>query len=190
MIVDLNDLFVKDSSSLYAAGNRGTILFSTDKGNTWEKQITERTENLHSIKFNNNDIGIASGDDNVFLRSSLGESTDYSTTDNISLISDSKEKEETSSSYLKDNYPNPFNPSTKISYFIPEFSKVEIKIYDIAGKLIEVLENGFKPKGLYSVNFQSSGTLPSGAYFYQLNIFDEYDSRLISTETKKMLLIK
>ncbi len=188
--VNLNDLFVKDSTSLYAAGDRGTILFSSDKGNTWEKQITERTENLHSIKFNNNDIGIASGDDNVFLRSSLGESTDYSPTDNsISLMTDSKEKVEPNSSYLKENYPNPFNPSTQISYFLSTSSNVEISVYDISGKLIQILENGNKDAGINSVTFNASN-LSSGIYFYRINAYEPSGLKLIFTETKRMILLK
>ncbi len=68
---------------------------------------------------------------------------------------------------LSQNYPNPFNPKTIISYALPKSGKVVLKIYDVLGKEISVLENGFKESGRYSVNFDGS-SLSSGMYFYKL----------------------
>jgi len=50
---------------------------------------------------------------------------------------------------LSQHYPNPFNPSTKISYSIPINSKVVIKVYDVAGKEIETIENSERGSGTY-----------------------------------------
>lgn len=83
---------------------------------------------------------------------------------------------------LEQNYPNPFNPSTVISYNLPLSGAVELKIYDIIGNEITVLENGFKQAGEHSVNF-SAGGLSSGIYFYTLKSGE-------FTLTKKMMLIK
>ena len=67
--------------------------------------------------------------------------------------------------HLFQNYPNPFYPSTTISYSIPQTSLVSIKVYDILGNEITTLINKEKPKGNYKVKFNES-KLASGIYFY------------------------
>jgi hypothetical protein len=88
---------------------------------------------------------------------------------------------------LYQNFPNPFNPSTKISYQIPELSFVTLEVYDVLGNEIETLVNEEKPAGSYEVEFSShSGevrNLPSGIYFYRLQAGNYIES-------KKMILIK
>jgi hypothetical protein len=83
---------------------------------------------------------------------------------------------------LKQNYPNPFNPSTKIEFSLPENGNVSITVFDITGKLVATVVNGFKTTGNYSVEFNASG-LSSGIYFYTLKA-EGFE------ETKKMLLVK
>jgi hypothetical protein len=83
---------------------------------------------------------------------------------------------------LSQNFPNPFNPSTKIKYSIPQSSKVVIKVFDILGNEIETLVNEEKPAGTYEVTW-SAANLSSGVYLYQL-MAGSYN------ETKKMLLMK
>lgn len=80
------------------------------------------------------------------------------------------------------NYPNPFNPSTTISYQIPKASKVTLKIYDILGKEVAVLVNGYKEMGRYSVQFNAS-KLPSGTYIYEIRAND-------FVKSGKMMLLK
>lgn len=83
---------------------------------------------------------------------------------------------------LEQNFPNPFNPSTIITYSVPKLSDVELKIYSITGELVKVLVDGnFKP-GNYEVKFNAS-QLASGVYFYRLTAGD-------FVQTKKMMLIK
>ncbi len=83
---------------------------------------------------------------------------------------------------LKQNYPNPFNPSTKIEFSLPNDGNVSIKVFDVTGKEVMTLTNGFRLKGNYSIEFNASD-LPSGAYFYKLKA-DGFEA------TKKMLLVK
>ena len=83
---------------------------------------------------------------------------------------------------LKQNHPNPFNPSTKISYTILEASFVSLKVYDVLGIEVATLVNFENPSGSYEVWFDAVG-LPSGIYFYQLKAGS-------FTDIKKMLLIK
>lgn len=83
---------------------------------------------------------------------------------------------------LYQNFPNPFNPATKISYDLPARNHVTLAVYDITGKLIETLANENQPAGSYEYYFDGS-KLSSGIYIYKLHS-DNF------TETKKMILIK
>ena len=68
---------------------------------------------------------------------------------------------------LAQNFPNPFNPVTRIDYDIPEDADVKLIVYDISGREIARLENGFRAAGRYSVFF-SGANFSSGVYFYTL----------------------
>ncbi|MBC8310765.1 MAG: T9SS type A sorting domain-containing protein, partial [Candidatus Marinimicrobia bacterium] len=88
-----------------------------------------------------------------------------------------------SSFKLNDNYPNPFNPLTVISFQLGLLSNVTLKVYDLNGHFIETIINGEMLRtGSYDYNFNGSH-LASGIYFYEL----EVDGNHIN---KKMLLIK
>lgn len=83
---------------------------------------------------------------------------------------------------LEQNYPNPFNPATTISYTLPIAGSVTLKVFDITGKEVRMLANGYKVAGKYSVTFNASD-LASGIYFYQI-ITPNF------VETKKLILMK
>ena len=88
---------------------------------------------------------------------------------------------------LNQNFPNPFNPTTKIDYSIPVEGKVNIAVYDIAGREVMNLVNAVQPAGFYSVNFNGVN-LASGMYFYRINV--EGESAKNFRATKRMVLIK
>jgi hypothetical protein len=83
---------------------------------------------------------------------------------------------------LEQNYPNPFNPVTSIGFSIPKSGNVKLVIYDMLGREVAVLSNGFKTAGSYSLDFDASN-LSSGAYVYKIESGD-------FVESKKMMLIK
>ncbi|MFC2103378.1 T9SS type A sorting domain-containing protein [Bacteroidota bacterium] len=83
---------------------------------------------------------------------------------------------------LSQNFPNPFNPTTKINYYIPEGSFVSLKVYDVLGNEIIVLVNEELQAGHHEIEFNGNG-LSNGVYIYQINAND-------IVETKKMILIK
>ena len=64
---------------------------------------------------------------------------------------------------LSKNYPNPFNPSTRLELSLPENSTATLKIYNTAGKKVATLVEGEVNQGIYEINFDAS-TLPSGIY--------------------------
>ena len=66
------------------------------------------------------------------------------------------------------NYPNPFNPETVISYKIENTNYIELKVYDISGKLVSNLYSGIQQPGEHAVTFDASG-LSSGMYYAVLN---------------------
>ncbi len=90
---------------------------------------------------------------------------------------------------LSTNYPNPFNPTTQISYSIKEDGFVILKIYDVLGNEITTLVNEPKTQGNYSINFDASHLpdgrqgLTSGVYIYTIKANNFFAS-------KKMLLTK
>jgi len=84
---------------------------------------------------------------------------------------------------LSQNFPNPFNPTTKITYTIPELSFTTLKVYDVLGNEITTLVNEEKSIGIYEVEFDATAELPSGIYFYKLQAGS-------FTQTKKMILLK
>jgi hypothetical protein len=83
---------------------------------------------------------------------------------------------------LAQNFPNPFNPSTTISFALPKDGLVKLVIYDITGKEIRVLTNEVRTAGYHSVLFDASN-LPSGVYLYKLTAGN-------FIESKKMVLAK
>ncbi len=83
---------------------------------------------------------------------------------------------------LYDNFPNPFNPQTSISFYLPSAENVKLKVFDILGNEITTLMNEFKPPGIHSIIFDAKN-IPSGVYFYGIEA-GKYSDR------KKMIVIK
>lgn len=81
------------------------------------------------------------------------------------------------------NFPNPFNPETRIQYFLPSDSEVSIRIYDVQGKQVRELLNEGQSSGTYTITwdgFNDSGNqVPSGVYFIRLSTGDETLSKRI-----------
>jgi hypothetical protein len=89
---------------------------------------------------------------------------------------------------LRQNAPNPFNPVTKISFEVPDGgANVSLRIYDVSGRLIRTLTDGFEPSGIRALSWDgrndSGEPVSSGTYFYQLTTPS-------FTQTRKMLLLK
>jgi parallel beta-helix repeat protein len=83
---------------------------------------------------------------------------------------------------LNQNFPNPFNPSTKISWQSPVSSHQSLKIYDVLGNEVATLVNEYKNAGTYEVEFNATG-LTSGVYIYQIIVGNNLQSR-------KMVVLK
>ncbi|NQV19721.1 MAG: right-handed parallel beta-helix repeat-containing protein [Armatimonadetes bacterium] len=95
------------------------------------------------------------------------------------LLGEPEPEEEPSDTFpacvsLHRNYPNPFNPTTTISFSIPEESKVDLSIYNIKGQKVRNLVSDDFKKGIHSVIWngvdESGKSIASGVYFYKLNV--------------------
>ncbi len=83
---------------------------------------------------------------------------------------------------LEQNFPNPFNPTTKIQFSLPTASKVTLKLFDALGREVVTLVDGIRQPGIYLVTLDGS-RLASGVYYYRLTAggFDDI---------KRMVLLK
>lgn len=115
----------------------------------------------------------------------------YSDTDTISVITKLENEANSLSVFsLEQNFPNPFNPSTRIQYSVVSSQHLSLKVFDIIGNEIAILANEEQSIGNYTVIFDATNNLqlttnplPSGVYFYQLRAGN-------FVQTKKMILLK
>jgi photosystem II stability/assembly factor-like uncharacterized protein len=174
----------------YSAGYSGTIMKSTDGGNSWVNQSSGTSSTLRAVYFVDSLYGFAVGQAGTLLKTTNGGITGIS----------GWTSEVPNEYRLYQNFPNPFNPGTKIKFSLPlprfasgrpskgEVVYVRLVIYDVLGKEVASLipplrggQEGLSP-GTYEVYWDGS-KYTSGVYFYKL-ITNEY------TETRKMVLLK
>ncbi|RPH94127.1 T9SS C-terminal target domain-containing protein [candidate division KSB1 bacterium] len=84
--------------------------------------------------------------------------------------------------YLRPNYPNPFNPTTRIEYGLPRAAKVTLEVFDVLGRSVAVLQDGIQPAGVYRATFDGAN-MGSGTYLVRLHAGE-------FTRIEKMLLVR
>lgn len=150
------------------AGN-GILIKTVDGGNNWSVFSTPM-DSLNGMHFLNSTLGYAVGVRGRILR--------YGFPIGINNISS-----EIPDNYsLHQNFPNPFNPRTVISFQAVGNSDVVLKVYDVMGREVQTLVNERLNPGTYEVNFEGTG-LTSGVYFYKMTAGG-------FSETKRMILMK
>jgi hypothetical protein len=89
--------------------------------------------------------------------------------------------------YVEQNSPNPFNSATEIEYGIPEDSDVRVEIFNLAGRKIKTLVDGYQTAGKHTISWDATDTdgrdIPTGSYFYSIEAGD-------NKEKIRMLYIK
>ena len=151
------------------------ILRSTDRGVSWNTQLSGITSNLFSTTFFDKNNGVVVGQYGTILLTTNG---------GVTFIEEENNSTQPKEFLLQQNYPNPFNPITSIQYSISSTQFVTLKVYDLLGREVATLVNEEKPAGVYNAQFTMNNVqLSSGIYFYKLQAGD-------FVETKKMLMIK
>ncbi len=165
-------VYFTDAMTGFACGNGGAIVRTTDGGDNWLPQNSPLNEILTDVWFTTASTGYISSWSGKILKTTNGGITFLSQTGT-----------EVPADYsLEENYPNPFNPVTNINFTLPERTFAEIRIYDITGKLTEVLFSKELNAGRYSALWNAD-KYSSGVYFYSL-LTNKF------TKTSKMILVK
>jgi len=158
------------------SANNGTVISGI---NSWTDVVTlflrlKNGQSPGSVNFDPNSPywAIFDGDNTTFWENGI-----FSTINDLDIISESPEQYA-----LKQNFPNPFNPSTKIRISLSSESDVKIEVYNLLGELIRTLINNKIAAGNHEIIFESDG-LPSGIYIYRFESENYMDS-------KKMILLK
>ena len=90
---------------------------------------------------------------------------------------------------LSQNYPNPFNPSTRITFTLPKPDQVTIAVYNTLGQKVTTLLDRKINAGIHDVQFDASD-LPSGIYFYRIQVGDAPGRTGEFSQMRKMVLLK
>jgi photosystem II stability/assembly factor-like uncharacterized protein len=175
----LESVHFADSNTGWAVGGwqGGIILNTTDGGENWNSQTVSPSpfDYLSGVYFTDSNTGWA-----------VGGTILHTTNGGVTFVEEEELDEIPITYSLTQNFPNPFNPSTKIKYSVPELNYVTIKVYDVLGREVITLVNEEKSAGNYKIEFSAKGgaiDLSSGIYFYRIKAGD-------FIETKKMTLIK
>lgn len=181
----LFDVGFLNSQIGWTIGNSGKIWQTIDGGNSWNIQNTNTDATLGKITILRKEkaayvFGGAEYNYSIYTKPFVLLYADLS---NISDVNENENENSIPVKYnLSQNHPNPFNPSTTISYQLPVYSQVILKVYDLLGREVAILVNENKPAGHYKVEF-NAGKLTSGIYFYRIEAGS-------FSQTKKLLLLK
>lgn len=176
---------------LFAGEEFGKISYYRNEGTSSSPNFIFQTNNYKNINVNQNScpdfVDIDNDTDPDLFIGNFKGGIFYFRNDDINSVK-SQSRIVISDYYLKQNFPNPFNPSTVISFNISpdakqKMSNVKIVVFDITGKKIAELMNEMKGPGEYSVTFNAA-EFSSGIYFYRLFA----DETVI--DSKKMLYVK
>jgi hypothetical protein len=87
---------------------------------------------------------------------------------------------------LDQNFPNPFNPSTMITFHVPAAATVRLTVFDVLGREVATLVNDDRAAGIHRIAWNAAG-LASGVYFYRL---DARSANGVFSDVKRMLLVR
>ncbi len=157
----------------WVGGTFGQLYKTTDGCSTWRRDDDGTDQRyIDAIWFQNNNTGWLVGGNTKIL---------HTTTGGLTYI-DHHGNSEIRNFELFQNYPNPFNPNTIINYELRIRNFVSLKVYDIAGREVDVLVQSHLPAGRHGVKFDGS-QFTGGVYYYRITAGQE-------SETRAMILIK
>lgn len=168
-----NNLYVLGSGYTTTYNALVTIKYSLSGILKWTRQYTGGDNGVDIVANDSNEVFI-SGNSNNYVTVKYGH--DLTRIDPIESIAPLIHG-------ITSNYPNPFNPSTKVSYQISSAAKVSIKIVDVLGKEMKLLVNESKLPGYYEIELNGN-SLNSGIYFALLYVNGSY------INCRKIVLVK
>lgn len=177
--LSLNDAWISSflniGSNIFAGSVGNGIWHSTNYGNSW----TQINDGLGSGGYSVLSLG---ADDQYLFAGTISSSIWRRLLSQVVTGLDEAANLQPKDFILEQNFPNPFNPSTKISWQSTVGSHQTLRIYDVLGTEVATLVDEFRQAGNYEVNFDSR-QLSSGVYFYKLQAGS-------FVETKKMILLR
>lgn len=106
----------------------------------------------------------------------------------LSATSLKKDPHHMAESFHISAYPNPFNPQTKIRYYLPQNGVVTIKIYDINGRVVDTINKQLQQAGSHTITWNAQqANVSSGIYFYEVRLLSQTQ---LFRKTEKLVLIK
>jgi hypothetical protein len=188
----INVLYYDDRST--AADSAGVFLSrSTDGGFTWsDYEVADHhfrptpIGGLLGQGYQGDNIGMTSIGDTlwpVWMDNSSGIYQVWTCPIDLTTLGTSVEEDmEPDDFILHQNFPNPFNPSTRISFNLRKRESVDLSVFDLLGRKIATMASGMFEPGGYEEDFDASG-LASGTYLYRLRTGT-------GTVTKRMIVVK
>jgi hypothetical protein len=125
---------------------------------------------------------------NQFLQEFAARYYQFGGIDTILVSVDGDDSSKPKRFSLSQNFPNPFNPGTRINYQIPNTGLVTLTVYDVLGREVETLVNEVQQAGTHAVSLDA-GRFASGVYFYRLQATTERGGQPLVT-VRKMVLLK
>jgi photosystem II stability/assembly factor-like uncharacterized protein len=171
-IASLNSLMYQDSIHVWAAGDDGDVIYSTDGGDSWVVDTVFTGYTIHDVYVRGDYRYVAMSNGEIFF-------TDSAPTP---VIGKPGYPAAPATFALAKPYPNPFNPVTIIRFTQPVRSQVNLSVFDISGRQVAELVNGWRDAGVHEVEFDASD-LASGVYLCRLQAGS-------FSATQKMVLMK
>lgn len=191
-----------DGSTIFVGNENGYIFALTIYGNLKWYLKADRAISSPTLITNDNILFVGSLDGSVYIMRAnsniVGKKNlewptflgnNQRTGDQKTLVTDIKNNENTIHNFsLMQNFPNPFNPTTVISFTLPLESSVKIRIYNVLGEIVKEFNLGKKETGSYQINWNASN-VSSGVYFYSMEALPANGTNGYKS-VRKMILIK
>lgn len=169
----IHDLYFETIHHGWAVGTdtteKGIILETIDGGKSWKVEADKLPFSMHTLKAQKGYLW-AIGDNGIILRRELEN-----------WIESAPELSGEENLILQQNFPNPFNSITNISYQLSEATNIVLSIFNTLGQRITTLDTGEKSPGTYRVEWNATGIKP-GLYYYRL------ETGKGVSETRKLVL--
>lgn len=157
----VNALASDSAGNVWIGTDSGMAVFGTD--GSWRVFTKANSglpeNNIHALAFRGNDLWVATNHSGLAVWGGVGHP-----------IAVERSPGSASSGFsLEQNTPNPFNPATRIRYFIPRDGRVRLTVCDLLGRTVVTLFDGWQPAGARSVEFNAE-RLPAGIYLCRLRM--------------------